>query len=139
MTAADLAALWAAAESDPRDDGRKLVLADACADAGDPAAERALRWCVANGKWPDFARANPRGAWGWFGAIAHNSAVVFPPYLPERVWMWFLGGVAGGGDRGYRYESMGYYQGPFPWCRDDDIAVVVRRLGLALEWAEAAA
>ncbi len=155
MTATDLAALWAAAEAAPGDDGLKLVLADALAEAGDADAERAVRWCVANRKWPKRTNLHRQadggyGRWGWFGQTARGSP---PPdrdanvrtRLPFALWAWFLvrGEPAPGflefvrlsaGSVDFSDDQYGW-SGPFPTCRDDDIRVVFRRLGRALEWA----
>lgn len=126
----DLDALWAAVADRPADDGLKLILAD----AGDEAAERALRWCVANGRWPE-ANGNlfipPHQTWGWCGDAGIDE---FYPNdsisrLPNRLWRWFMKGEP-------LPTVLGPLLSPFPLCRDDDLRVVVRRLGEALATAD---
>ena len=145
MTATDLDALWAAAVAAPHDDGLKLILADACADADDHDAERALRWCAENHKWPTdledeeiAARIPTRclsGRFGWFGEVRDEDGMVRDPVfgrLPWPVWEWYMKGEVcyGGGKNG-----VDRFLSPYPLCRDNDIRVVLRRLGQALEWA----
>lgn len=154
VTATDLDALFAAALESPADAGLKLILADALADAGDPVTERAVRWCVANGKWPNFTHngvsSGEAGHWGWYGQTARNlpdarSDGNLGSRLPFDLWSWFL--VRGKPEPGFLEfvrksggtddfaEAIYEWSGPFPHCRDDDIRIVLARLGQALEWA----
>jgi hypothetical protein len=140
-----IAGLWAAVRDRPGDDGLKLVLADACAEAGDGVTERALRWCVAKKKWPndrgdqEIAKATmDAGRYGWFGqpVPGHTSGTLerHPnSVLSHTVWAWFLRErVRGRGRTPRHFKNLR----PLPWCRDDRIDVIIYRLGLALAWAD---
>ncbi len=48
----DLDAFLAAIAASPDDDSPKLIFADWLSDQGDDVTERAVRWCVREGKWP---------------------------------------------------------------------------------------
>ncbi len=124
----ELRALKKAVLALPADAAPKLALSDWADERGDAALAAGLRWCTANGKWPQDDTNTHYKSWCWYKDYGDPPLAVPSPFLPA--WLW---------DRLYKDSPRGPAgRYVFRGCEALDPFVLVRRVGKALLEADRA-
>lgn len=122
----DLRLLKAAVLAAPDDAAPKLALADCAEEGGDAALAAGLRWCVANGKWPQDEMDTQYRSWAWYDDHESPELAAGRFYLPNRLWERVEKTTPASTLKRYIFRG----------CEAVDPFVIVRRLGKVLLGAD---